>query len=59
MTVEDKRLNKPGFFLLHRSLVGAAAADSTTISDANFPPADAFSGEGSETIWVTWRKSVV
>lgn len=50
----EQPLDRPGYFLQHRSLSGAAAADSTTLSDANFPLAVAFSSKGAEKIFVYW-----
>lgn len=48
-------LTRPGKFVTQRDLVGAAAVDNTTLSDANFPPAQAVSGAGARQIWVYWE----
>lgn len=50
----DGMTYEPGRFLLHRDTTGAAAADSATINDTNFPPAGAFSSTGSISTWVVW-----
>jgi hypothetical protein len=50
----DGRLYNPGHFLLHRDTAGAAAIDSATINDTNYPPADAFAGTGSSSFWAVW-----
>lgn len=55
MSTFDNRLNKPGNFITQRTLTGAAAVDSTTYNDSNFPPANAVKAAGSLTIWVTWN----
>jgi hypothetical protein len=52
----DLSLDKPGFFLAHRELSGAPAADPTTLSDANFPPEDAFGGFRSHSVRAYWTQ---
>lgn len=54
MSQANKELDKPGFFLTHRNLSGAAAADPATLDDADFPPADAFFGHRCTSIWIYW-----
>ena len=54
MSAVGRELSKPGKFETHRTIAGAAVADNATISDVNFPPANAFFGNGCESIWVYW-----
>lgn len=49
------QLTKPGKFVTQRDLSGAAVADPTDLSEANFPPAGAVSGQGSRSVWVYWE----
>lgn len=51
----DGRIYKPGRFLTHRDLTGAAATDSATINDTNFPPASAFDSGGCRSAWLVWN----
>jgi hypothetical protein len=51
----DGRIYKPGRFLTHRNLTGAAATDSATINDTNYPPASAFNAGGSRSVWLVWN----
>lgn len=51
----DGALFKPGRFLTHRSLSGAAATDSATINTTNFPPASGFSANECQSVWVVWH----
>lgn len=55
MATFDNRLAKAGNFTTHRSLIGAAATDSTTYNDSNFPPTSAFHTISSLTMFVTWN----
>jgi hypothetical protein len=48
------RIQSAGEFLTHRSLSGAAAADSSTINDTNFPIAGGFDSYGWESTLVYW-----
>jgi hypothetical protein len=47
-----KRVNPAGSFADHRTIAGTPAAESATLSDANFPPANALHCAGAKTILV-------
>lgn len=51
----DGRIYKPGRFLTHRDLTGAAATDNATINDTNYPPASAFDASGGKSVWLVWN----
>lgn len=55
MATPDNRLAKPGNWITQRTLTGAAATDSTTYDDINFPPAQAVKGAKSLSCFVTWN----
>lgn len=48
------QLTRAGKFVTQRDLIGAAAADSATLTEANFPLAAAVSGFRAATVWIYW-----
>lgn len=48
------QLTRAGKFVTQRDLSGAAAADNATLSEANFPLAQAVSGYRTATVWIYW-----
>lgn len=49
---DPNRVNPAGKFVTHRDLSGAPAAESSTLNDTNFPPADALHCAGAKAILV-------